>query len=359
MNRAAMKLSKIAFVLAMAAAATGCAADRMGGGPGDDDVPPMDMPDDPVDPPPSLSAFGQYRLHSRFDIATNMPGAVGGAVNGLIDMTDDPNDPAHWLLQQVIAQLPDGFFKDVLVAVEPSVAGDVNQELINIAPGLVETLLDVGHLINDIAKNFGLGETLNVTPTTDNATAGAITIDSLELKIDGVEHEYKFVDYDMTVINATNLPVTLDITKKLSLGRHQFPIPYGHVVRIGLDEAIIPAIDPTASDLGGLLNNMVDCQALGQTIADAVGFGGASIYATACTLGLDAAADAIYDQIAGIDSSALDFDMSGISATVDADGDYDVDRLENGVWTGTLGYSGTTAPLVNATYNAVKVETPQ
>ena len=121
----------------------------------------------------------------------------------------------------------------------------------------------------------------------------------------------------------------------------------------------IPSLDPTAHDLGDLLANAVDCNALGQSIADALGFGGAAIYAGACTLGLDAAANAIYDQITGIDSSALEFDMSGVSATVDADGDYDVDRLENGVWTGTLGYSGTTAPLANATYNGTKVEVPQ
>lgn len=352
-----MKLTKVAFVV-MGTVLMGCGADPRGGG--DDDVPPSEMPDDPpVDEPRVLDALGQYRLHSRFDIAQNMPGAVGGAVNGIIAMTDDPNDPAHWMLTQVINQLPDGFFKDLLVASEPFVAGEVNAQLINIAPGFVDTLLDVGHLIADIAKNFGLGETLNITTALDGIYAGAITIDSLELEIDGVEHEYKFVDHDMAIINATNLPVTLEITKKLSLGRHAFPISYGHVIRIGLDEAIIPALDPNAHNLNDLLAGVVDCGALGQEIADALGFGGAAIYAGACTLGLDAAANAMYDQIAGIDSSALEFDMSGVSATVDADGDYAVDRLENGVWTGTLGYAGTTAPLANATYNATKVAVPQ
>lgn len=337
----------------------GCASDRPGGG-DDNQDPPIDDPQDPpVDPPRELSALGQYRLHSRFDIAQNMPGAVGGAVNGIIAMTDDPNDPAHWMLTLVIDQLPNGFFKDLLVASEPFVAGEVNQQLIDIAPGLVNTLLDVGHLVEDIAKNFGLGETLTVTPDPDGVTGGALTIDALELKIDGVDHEYKFVDHEIEIINATNLPVTLDVTRKLSLGRHQFPISYGHVIRIGLDEAIIPALDPNAHDLGDLLANAVDCNALGQSIADALGFGGAAIYAGACTLGLDAAANAMYAQIAGIDSSALEFDMSGVSATVDADGDYNIDRLENGVWTGTLGYSGTTAPLANATYNGTKVTVPQ
>ena len=350
-----MKLTKVAFVLM---GLVGCAASSRGGD--DDDAPPSDLPQDPPPTEPrELSALGQYRLHSRFDIAQNMPGTVGGAVNGLISMTDDPNDPAHWMLTQVINQLPDGIFKDLLVASEPFVATEVNAQLINIAPGLVEALLDVGHLVADIAKNFGLGETLTVSSQPDGIYGGAITIDALELEIDGVDHEYKFVDHDIEIITATGLPVTLDITRKLSLGRHQFPLAYGHVIRIGLDEAIIPALDPNAHNLNQLLAGMVDCGALGQQIADALGFGGAAIYAGACTLGLDAAADAMYAQIANIDSSALDFDMSGASATVDLDGDYDVDRLENGVWTGTLGYAGTAAPLANATYNATKIEVPQ
>jgi len=355
-----MKLTKTVFVAALGVAGMfhgGCAADRMGGG--DDTTPDDPTPDDPPPPPRQLDATGTYRLHSRFDIAQNMPGTGGAVVNGLIAMTDDPDDPAHWMLTQVINQLPDGFFKDLLVASEPFVAGEVNAQLINIAPGLVDALLDVGHLVADIAKNFGLGETLAVTTSTDNIYGGVLTVDAFELTLGGSPHEIKFIDHDIAAIQATNLPVTLDATKRLSLGRHQFPIAYGTVVRIALDEAIIPAIDPAAHDLDQLLAGLVDCQALGQQIADSLGFGGAAIYAGACTLGLNAAADALYDQIAGLDAAALDFDRTGISATIDADADYDVDRLENGVWTGQLGYGGTAAPLANATYNGVEIDTPQ
>jgi hypothetical protein len=347
--------TKLAFVSVLSAAAlAGCASDKLGDGGPDD--PPIDDPQDPpVDPPRVLDASGTYRIHSKFDLAQNMPGTVGSAVNGLIGMTDDPNDPSSWILQQLIGQLEDGFFKDLLTASEPFVAGELNAQLIEFAPGLVNGLLDVGQLVGDIAKNFGLGETLKINQL-DGQYAGTLTIDTLELTIDSQPHELKFVDYDLETINATSLPVTLDATKKLSIGRHQFPIPYGTVLRIGLDEVIIPAIDPGSNNLGELLNELVNCQAVGQQVADALGFGGSAIYAGACVLGLDAAADAMYEQIAGIDSSALDFDISGISRTVDADADYDIDRLEEGTWTGTLSYGGTAAPLGPATYHGTRLE---
>jgi hypothetical protein len=347
-----MKLTKIAFVMVAGAALVGCASDRLGGG--DDE--PTDPPNDPPpDPPRELDATGSYRIHSRFDLAQNMPGTVGTAVNGIISMTDDPNDPGKWVLQQVIAALPDGFFKDILVASEPFVAGELNDQLTQLTPDLVGTLLDVGGLISDIAKNFGLGETLSVSQL-DGRYAGTLTVDAFELNIDGTAQNFAFVDYDLDNIVATSLPVTLDATKKLSIGQHQFPIPYGTVLRISLDEAIIPAIDPSAQDLGDLLNGVVDCQAVGQEIADALGIGNAGLYAGACTVGLDLAAEQMYQQIAGIDASALDFDIAGISRTVDSDVDYDIDRLEEGTWTGTLTYSGAGAALGPATYTGTRID---
>jgi len=349
-----MKLTKLTFVMMAGAALVGCASDKMGGDdPGD---PPIDDPQDPpVDPPRELDASGSYRIHSKFDIAQNMPGSVGSAVNGLISMTDDPNDPAKWILDQVIAALPDGFFKDILVASEPFVAGELNNQLTQLAPGLVNTLLEVGGLVGDVAKNFGLGETLSISQL-DGQYAGTLTVDTFELNIDNVPQNFAFVDYELENIVATSLPVTLDATNKLSIGQHQFPIPYGTVLRIAMDEAIIPAIDPTAHDLGDLLNNAVDCNAVGQGIADALGFGNAGLYAGACTVGLDMAADALYDQIAGIDSSALDFDIAGISKTSDPDMDYDIDLLQEGIWTGTLGYGGEAAALGPATYTGTRID---
>src|SRR5262245_35665427 len=63
---------------------------------------------------PKLDVTGMYRVNSTFDIATNMPGGSGSFLNGLIAATDDPDDPMSWLLDQMLAQLPNGTFKTVL-----------------------------------------------------------------------------------------------------------------------------------------------------------------------------------------------------------------------------------------------------
>ena len=55
-----------------------------------------------------MTADGTYSVRSKFDLATNAPGAVGDVVNVIIDATDSGDDPANWLLEQMINQLPSG-----------------------------------------------------------------------------------------------------------------------------------------------------------------------------------------------------------------------------------------------------------
>jgi hypothetical protein len=350
-------LSKLSFVVLVASAAMagGCAADRMGGdpGPGGDD----DPTDDPTPPPPprEIDATGSYRIHSRFDIAANMPGAAGTVVNELIEATDDPTDPMSWVLGKLIAAMPDGFLKDALTAVEPFVAGELNDELIELAPGLVNTLLDVGQGVEDVAKNFGLSEQLDVTTGVDGEYSGKMTVDGVELTIANTQHAFAFTAYGMENVVVPGVPVTYDATQSFGIGQHLIPLSYGKILRIAVDEAIVPLIDPSAQDLGDLLNNMVDCAAVGQQVASAVGFGSASTWQGFCITGLDLAADQIYDQIVGIDSSLLDFDLSGRARGADTNADYFVDKLEGGTWAGTLTYSGTAAPLGTSTFTGFRL----
>ena len=152
------------FTLALGAVITGCAADSpanpTGGGSdtggggdtgGGDDV------------PTPLDATGKYHVQSTFDIASNMPGTVGTVVNDFIAATDDADDPTHWILDQIIAQMPNGTLKNLLSGAEPFVAGYLNDQLLDIAPDFVTTIVEVGNDFGDMAKHFGLNETFDIT----------------------------------------------------------------------------------------------------------------------------------------------------------------------------------------------------
>ena len=102
-----MKLSPIG--LAFALALTGCADSS---GTGDDTGGDGSGSQQEPQPEPQMDAQGAFRVNSTFDVATNMPGASGNFLNGLIAATDDPDDPMSWLVDQMLAKMDDGTLKD-------------------------------------------------------------------------------------------------------------------------------------------------------------------------------------------------------------------------------------------------------
>ena len=109
----------------------------------------------------------------------------------------------------------------------------------------------------------------------------------------------------MADIKVESLHVTLEKTGKLSFGEHTVPMKYGAVLKLALDHAIIPMIDPSKQNLGDFLKGVVNCQSVGRYVYDAVGIGSPSTYESACNAGLTAGAAALYTQLDNIDGSAL------------------------------------------------------
>ena len=351
-----------AFTLAAGAILTGCAADSPSTNPGGGDTGGSnDNPGGGDETPKPLDATGKYAVQSTFDISTNMPGTVGVVVNDFISATDDPDDPTHWILDQIIAQMPNGTLKSLLSGAEPFVAGYLNDQLLNIAPDFVTTILEVGNEFGDMAKHFGLNETLDVSAGgVEGGYNANVTAIGVHFNINGSMTDLAFADYQIPNIVANNVGVSLDATNKLSISEHKLPVSYGKVLRMGLDAVIIPAVDPSATNLQELLANHIDCAAVGQAINDALteqfGYGGGSgTWQSACTAGLNFGAQEIYTQIGNIDASALEFDLTGTAKAVDTNHDNKADALQTGKWTGMLSYSGTPAPLSTATFTGSRM----
>ncbi len=293
-----------------------------------------------------LSAQGQYAIQSDFDIATNMPGTAGAVVNGFIDATDDPDDPTKYILDQLINQLPSGTLKSVVQGAETFVAGYLNDRLLDVAPDFVTRILDMGDKFGQVARHFGLLETLDIGA---NGQA-TVTVTGVHFTVDTEALDFAFHDYQLADVKVTGVGVTLDNTGKLTIASHKVPLSYGKLLRLAVDNVIIPIVDPAAVDLSDVLHDAVDCTNVGQYVYDAIGIGSPSTYESACNAGLTFAASAIYAQIDKIDGSAFEFDVAGTAKAVDTNHDGKADKLQTGKWTGTLSYAGTPAPLSTATF---------
>jgi hypothetical protein len=295
-------------------------------------------------PERQMDAQGTYRLQSTFDIATNMPGTAGSVLNGLIAATDDPDDPMSWVLDQMLAQMDDGTLKDILVGAKPLVAGYLNDRLHDLAPGLVDTITAVGQRMGDLTKHFGLREKLEVS-SVDQTYIARVTADGVHWDVNGAAVDLGFIENNIDEVRADSVFVSYEKSNStLHIGEHTLPLPYGKLVRLALDNVVVPEIDPTAHSLVELLDHQVNCNAVGAAVVDYLGFGSATFFATVCHSGLTYAANLAYDQIAA-QSAILDMHLMGSSRAADTNDDYKLDKLTFGTWTGSLTYETTDATL--------------
>jgi len=338
----------ITLLFALSAAATGCAATAVSP-PGDDDGSGSGGDDGSGSVP--LTPEGKFSVTSDFDLATNAPGTPGTIANYFIQATDDPDDPTKFIVDELIKALPNGTIKSALQSAAPFVTGYLNDRLLDVAPDFVSKIVDVGDKFGQVTKHFGTVEVLDV-----NAQGMATTtVTGLHFKVDNVAMDFPFHDYNIADTKVSGLTVTLDPSGKLAISDHMVPLKYGQVLRLAIDQAIIPMVDPSASNIGDILHSAVNCQAVGQYVYEALGFGSPSTFESACDSGLTAAGNALYTQLDHIDASALEFQMAGTARGLDKNHDGKMDDISTGTWAGTLGYAGTPAPLGAAKFFGAKL----
>ncbi len=320
----------------LAAVATGCGSSTVDSG--DDDPNNPNNPDNPTVP---LTAEGHFTVQSEFDLATNVPGTPGVVVNYFIAATDDPDDPTKFLVDQLVAALPDGTVKNIVKNSAPFVTGYLNQKLTEVAPDLLNRVIDIGNAFGDCAKHFGTIETLDI----DAAGKATKTVTGVHFVVNNVPLDFMFKDSGIADIKVEGLQVMLEQTGKLTISEHKVGLSYGALLKLALDKAVIPMIDPSAVTVGDILKKNVNCAAVGQYVYDALGIGAPSTFQSACTSGLNAASSALYSQLAHLDTTALELDVTGVARGVDKNGDKKMDEIQTGAWTGKLGYAGTPATL--------------
>ena len=337
----------LALVLGVGAAASvGCAGSEV------DDPNDVDDPDD-TDGPVPTTAEGKYALTSQFDVASGLPGAVGDVVNGFIEFTDDPDDPAGALLDLAIAQIDNGTIRGALQGARTLAAGIINDRILDIAPDFVRNMVAIGNNVGQMARNFGTLTELDVKKA-GSAYISTHTLTGMQFKIDNQTYPIHFLDYGLDNVVTQNVTVGLETTGKLTIQAHQVPLPIGKIFRVAIDELVIPQIDPLASDLGDVFRGIVDCNALGQAVFDAVDIATPSTYAGACNAGLEALGNLVYGQLNQL-NGAMTFSINGTARAVDKNGDKKMDELKRGQWTGNVEYAGNPAPLTTATFAGTRM----
>lgn len=338
------KQGVLGALLCGAVLSVGCGGSAVGDPPvgddvGDDDVGPSDPDDNDDDVVTPRDASGTYALDSQFDVASGIPGDVGNVVNTILDMTDDPYDPATWVLDQID--------NDTINTFRPVIEPVLYDLIQNQAPNLVLDLLEMADHLGDVTRQCGIVSELQVTGDIDAGYTAVHTITGFAFEIDGQRTDFYLAELgaEDVVINGVAIDYDAD-GARLAIGSHDIALPYGGMLALALEDVIIPLIDPNAYSLHDLLQNAIDCTEFGYQVADALGFGSPATYESACETGLAAASDYAMDQVLNIDEVApVVFQVEGEAIAKDRDRDRMVDQLTRGKWNGLIDYAGSQAAL--------------
>jgi hypothetical protein len=324
--------SSVLFVLASLA---GCGSTAL---PGPDAAPPSTVPTSPA---------GRFAVTSTFDLP--VPPAAGAVLAALAAATDGPDDPTRYLVDRMIATLPDGTVKTIAGGAAPYVAAYLNERLASIAPRFVTGIAAISDGLARVASHVGTIETLQI----DGSGAAIRTITAARFDVAAQPVIAGFAEAGLADI-VVGTHVALDAAGHVSIADHAHGVPYGALLRLGLDRAVIAGVEPTARDLAAALAALVDCTALGVLVADRIGLGSPALYRTACRAAMTAIASELYARIDAIDDAPVALELTGGADGVDLDGDGTLDELRAGRWSGALSSATTHAPIEAARFTGTK-----
>lgn len=292
-----------------------------------------DAPPDPAAPDaPSTIArdpAGTYALTTTLDVP--VPEAARAVLDLAQRTTDGADDPMRFLIDRVIGGLPDGTTKTIVQYAAPFVAAYLDERVDELAPRLAPGVRAIATGLARVMTHVELAEALTVERDGDARRA----ITGARFDIATQAPVLAFAAHGLPDVTAPTR-VTLDRAGGVAIRRHAITLPYGALVRLGLDAAVIPAVEPRARDLASALALLVDCPHLGELVADALGVGSAELYGGACAAGMTALASELYERLDEIATTTLELELAGTADGFDTDGDGALDELRAGAWTGTV-----------------------
>jgi X-X-X-Leu-X-X-Gly heptad repeat protein len=304
------------------------------------------MPDAPRSTVPASPA-GTFAVTSAYDLA--VPAVAAPVITTLTAATDGPDDPCRFVLDRMIASLPDGTGKTIAAGAAPYVAAYLNAQLATIAPKLVDGLNQLSAGMTRIANHVGTAETWTI----DAAGNATRTINDFVFTAGDHMTDVRLTDAGLAEVSvATHVELVDDA--RLVIADHTHALPYGAWLRLGLDLAVVPSVVPEAHDLATALGSLLDCEQLGALVAAQIGLGAPSLYTTACQAAMTVIASEVAGELAAIDQTAMTIEVIGDANGIDDDGDGTMDRLAAGHWTGSV-HAGTDETLSAAQFTGAKL----
>jgi len=275
---------------------------------------------------------GSYALESSLVLPDDYLAGPAPLLDQFLSMTDDPDDPATWILDRAEDQL--GWLEAAALATARETLGldaIVNQLILAHSPDLVADLVQLGSDSAELAGGLEVSSRLVVHETAGGALVADHEVTGFALALDG----------QVAAVEGVALPAPARVAVRqengvLVIDRHAFVIEQGAILRYGMEEVALPRVAPNASSLSGWLAYEIDCTGIGARIEDLVEVGSPEDYEDACAAVVDRAVDEVVGDAFEMRAEVA---MSGRADLGDDDGDGLIDVLA-GTWQAAMTVDG-------------------
>lgn len=277
---------------------------------------------------------GVFDMTETFDVTEGFPSSINFILDAATGLT---TDPANWLIDLAVASGLPSWLTSLLDDSRLLISGYINDAIAGLnRPSYVDEILMAGAELDRVFTELTIAGTLSISEA--NEFGEGIAVHRLrELRVPVGDEIVTRPLRDQRVDD-----VGIVFTDGMqSIAPHTFMVSLGEIMRIVLNDIILPRLPDSPGSLGELLGNLINCDGLGdasflpmdtpQTIRDGL--------ETVCEAGIAWAGNKIEEEIGAL----LDWDtltLSGEGMTMDEDQDYRADEFEgtaDAVWSGGPG----------------------
>ncbi len=294
--------------------------------------------------------IGPYLVESRFALLDGLPVDELGPLNQFIELTDDPYDPATWLLDRISTELPPEYAAALELARSWFVLDEhVHRFLIDNSPSFFRRVVDLGKDLGQVVNTLGLQTRLTISYDPLESSGGVATHEITGAVFWVNDRRYEFTVEEMKWphphIAAYGIPLRVRPDDTLDIEQHLLSLPYGALLLYAVENVIIPRQDPMGRTFNDLLAGLVDCDRLGVLLAEELEQGTPADYTTACLSAMGDGLDAIDALLREKVDLPAKLTITGNAIPVDEDCDCRINTLQNGTWAGELTFEDGTAAL--------------
>lgn len=286
-----------------------------------------------------LSSEGRWELENHFNVGEALPDNVDSIFDAMDDMTDDPNDPATFILDMIRDQIDNDGLRLAFDAARIywNLDEDLNDQIHDIAPDFAIDALQAGGDLGRALSDLQIDSDLRLGQPDE---FGVITADheliDLVLSLDGVTNRFSMTnDVNVQTTTAQNVLITVVDEHELQIEAHQFRVGMGTLVLFALNNMVLPRFAGSPESISEMLENVVDCESVGEWLSDTVDMGSPSTWEDICGFGLAAASLYAEQQLLVLNDGYDTLTLQGTAEIKDPDGDLGFDRIDEGVWQST------------------------